>query len=485
MTVLQEAQTKPLAQWRDHGLVALATMVVFAVDLYTPWGVATWILYAFPMFLLCSQSGDRYLYRYAALVTGLIVLDHFFSEAQAPQSFSIFNRAAALVALWTAAWLIAQRERERRALLQCQAGLETAVAERTADLEATNAALRQAERHRREDEARLQAILEHSSDITVVYDENMLVRYANPALKRLLGYELERVIGKPMLAVLHPEDASAAVEAFHKILANPGAIEPREVRLRHKSGHYLWFESVGSEYPGDQGTRGVVVNSRDITAYKDAEKRLIEAHVRQRDALVREVHHRIKNNLQGVIGLLQQHVRAHPGLADPVRGAIAQVNAIATLHGLYAGAETGALCLCDVVEAVGGYMTKLYPEVDLRLERPEHWRKRRLDEREAVAVALIVNELALNAVKACLRERRKDAVRIVLERENENVSVIVFNAMGRLPEGFDFPAGRGLGTGLALAKSLLPPQGASLRITQLAPEGVEAELRLRPPVVLE
>ncbi|MEK7863917.1 MAG: hypothetical protein AAB295_11730, partial [Chloroflexota bacterium] len=122
--------------------------------------------------------------------------------------------------------------------------------------------------------------------------------------------------------------------------------------------------------------------------------------------------------------------------------------------------------------------------VELHIERPGDWREMQLDGREAVAVALIVNELALNAIKACLRERCEVPVTIAFSRDGEAVRVTVSNAVGRLPEAFDLAAARGLGTGLTLAKSLLPLQGTQLTIRQLEPQGVEAELRLTHPVII-
>ena len=594
--------------WR-HGLVLLATAVVFAIDLQTPWGVASWILYAFPMFLLCRHSGERYLVPFAALVSALIMLDHFLSEPAAPLAFSIFNRSAALATLWIAVWLLVRRERVHRALEQLRDGLEIRVAERTAGLQAANDALTSAQVHSRNSEAQLRAVLEHSSDIVVVYDGNLLARYVNMSVKRLLGYEPGEVIGKYGLAVMHAEDVPEAAAAFARVLADPACVERGEARLPHKDGTYLWFESVARHYPGE---RGVVVNLReigehrraltelrrseeefrvlfehspvgvakasaegrytlvnpamcrlmgytaeellrltiadvthpedantneqlrqrlyrgeiphfaiekrylrkdgsqfwgrvtvvavrdergavlytfgtteDITEQKEAERRRIEALERQRDALVREVHHRIKNNLQGVIGLLERHAREHPEMEESMHAAVARVNVIAALHGLYAGSAAPRVNLCEVIAAIGQYLGALFPETALQLDTPADWRTVQLEEQEAVAVALIVNELLLNAAKSCAREHCTDPVRLSVSGGDGEVCVRVVNATGRLPEEFDLGSARGLGTGLTLARSLLPPQGARLTIRQLAPQGVEAKLCLSAPVIVD
>src|SRR3970040_1533417 len=110
--------------------------------------------------------------------------------------------------------------------------------------------------------------------------------------------------------------------------------------------------------------------AEDITDSKRAEQERLTHALRQRDALVREVHHRIKNSLQGVVGLLQLHARERPGMEEPIRAAIARVNSGAAVHGLYAGGDGGGVRLCDVVDAIGAYERNLFPEIELRIERP-------------------------------------------------------------------------------------------------------------------
>jgi len=588
--------------WR-HGLVLLATAMVFAIDLQTPWGVATWILYAFPMFLLCRLSGDRHLVRYAALVSVLIVTDHFLSQPQAPLWMSVSNRVAGLAALWSAVWLIARRERERRALLQLRQDLEATVAERTA-------ALRQAEEHCRQGEARMRSILERSSDVILECDASLRLGYASPSITHSLGYRPDEVLGAPALDFVHPEDAPKALTGLQRLFGDPASVVPFELRVRHKDGDFRWFEALGGRPDDDPAGRIVVVNVRDIgervraraelrrreeefrvlfehapfgiasagpdgrytlvnpamcrlfgytaeemlrlsiaevthpddvnanedlrqslyrgeiphfsmekrylrkdgtnvwgrvtvaavrdsagailftfgttediTAQREAERRRTEALQRQRDVLVREVHHRIKNNLQGVIGLLQQFARGHDALEEPMHAAMARVAAIAALHGLHAAGSDDKVKLCELVDAVAQYDAALFPVPGLTVERLPGWQEVQFSDQDAVAVALVVNELVLNAIKACTRGDQAQPVRIALARDGDEVSVSITNACGRLPPEFDFAAARGLGTGLTLARSLLPQAGARLSFRQIEPQGVEARLVLSPPVV--
>lgn len=80
----------------------------------------------------------------------------------------------------------------------------------------------------------------------------------------------------------------------------------------------------------------------DITEQRAAEQARLDAAIAQREMLVKEVHHRIKNNLQGVAGLLQQIAMRKPEVAPAISEVVGQVQAIAQVYGLQVGA--GSRC---------------------------------------------------------------------------------------------------------------------------------------------
>ncbi|MFX6277420.1 histidine kinase dimerization/phosphoacceptor domain -containing protein, partial [Acinetobacter baumannii] len=82
----------------------------------------------------------------------------------------------------------------------------------------------------------------------------------------------------------------------------------------------------------------------DVTEQRAAEQARLQAAISQRELLVREVHHRIKNNLQGVAGLLQQIAVRRPEVAPVLKEAVGQVQAIAQVYGLQVG-TSGPLML--------------------------------------------------------------------------------------------------------------------------------------------
>src|SRR5205085_513046 len=129
-----------------------------------------------------------------------------------------------------------------------------------------------------------------------------------------------------------------------------------------------------------------------------AQEARLEAAIAQRDMLVQEVHHRIKNNLQGVAGLLQQIARRKPEVAGPIDEVVGQVQAIAQVYGLQV-AGTGPLPMVRVLEAITASVRRTFGRtIDCRIDgdRAADWT---LPEAEAIPVALTLNELLTNAIK--------------------------------------------------------------------------------------
>jgi PAS domain S-box-containing protein len=224
-------------------------------------------------------------------------------------------------------------------------------------------------------------------------------------------------------------------------------------------------------------SHGAVITHIDITARKIAEENLAQ----HRDALVREVHHRIKNNLQGVAGLLQRELGKFMGLDPHLAAAIGQVNAIAIVHGLQAEHSDETIRLCDSIRHICTMVSDLAQRPILfQIEHEHAFIPVQIDSNEAVSVALVLNELILNAVKHSPEGSSTPVV--TLDVDALSTTVRIRNGVTGAPD-FDINTGDGLGTGLSLVCSLLPKDGAHLAY-EFDPQGfILATLCLTAPVV--
>ncbi|OGT19982.1 MAG: hypothetical protein A2342_08850 [Gallionellales bacterium RIFOXYB12_FULL_54_9] len=234
---------------------------------------------------------------------------------------------------------------------------------------------------------------------------------------------------------------------------------------RHKNGVPVSLEiSVNrSEGVGDT----FIVFARDITERVGREAQRLTEVKEQRDVLVREVHHRIKNHLQGVVGLLRQHAVNHPEMAGIIEISVGRVCSIAIIHGLQSQSLSEEVDLDalikSIVEASG---VRVFFEN--RLVTPVF-----LNREETVPVALVLNELIANACKHRTRNSQVD-IRVVMSGAYTRITIENQFETGKLAAA---------GHGLNLVKSLLPRKSAHLAIEQHG-DVFAVELKLSAPVTI-
>mgnify|MGYP000878145123 CR=1 FL=1 len=314
------------------------------------------------------------------------------------------------------------------------------------------------------------------------------VHYVNARFETIWGLDRSELVRAPrsLLDALEPafrdevtalfdgQPVGHANEALVR-LEHPGS-GTRSIRLRvfgHRTG-------TPDGTTGDEGEADrLFAIAEDVTETLRLEQARLEDALKQRDMLVREVHHRIKNNLQGVAGLLQQSASTRPELGQPLAEVVGRIQAIAQVHGLQVR-DGEALVLRRVAAAVFENLGRTFG-IELALhvddEAVDRWL---LPEQEAVPLALVFNELGTNAIK----HRDPGArVEVRLAPIPDGIALEV-ESRGTLPEGFDFSRLGPSPSGLGLVKALLPRRGARLELTQRG-ACVAARAELTVPAVRE
>jgi len=329
---------------------------------------------------------------------------------------------------------------------------------------------------------RQSALLGAIPDAAWLKDANGVFLNVNRGFLERFGLKLSQVVGKTMFDLFPPELAERyAAEEGEVIRTGQSRQFERSGML---NGKERWFEVITSPVLDAGGhVTGIAGMSRDVTERKLADAQRMERDAALRTALVKEVHHRIKNNLQGVITLIQQIETTHPGHTDLWDAVITRVNTLAGVHGLYGATGERELRLEQIVLKLVSSLKILYPDLPVRLSVRST--SARVTESEIVPLALIVNELTMNAIKHSRSGMDTIPVDVALEDADDCSRIIIRSHAGKFPTQFDFDTSVGLGTGLSLVKSLLPTHGALLRFenTQGLP-GTKVELALRPPVIV-
>ena len=124
-------------------------------------------------------------------------------------------------------------------------------------------------------ESGFRALIEHAHEGIVVYDTAGDIKFASKSVKKVCGYSDKEVLGKNGTFFVHTHDIADARKSFIKLRKTPGKSVTLIQRLRHRKGHYIWAESVLTNFSHIPGIEGIVSNFRDITEQKiTAEKAL-------------------------------------------------------------------------------------------------------------------------------------------------------------------------------------------------------------------
>jgi PAS domain S-box-containing protein len=337
----------------------------------------------------------------------------------------------------------------------------------------------------RETEARFRQFAENIDQLVfIVSGDFASVLYVNPRYETLLGGSTDELLASPRAALRHvvADDLPGIARLMPRLVARMRRLLRSDfaVHVNHPTRGVRRIEVRLNPVRMEDGAIRVFGVANDVTEREAAERQRMEEVVQQRDILVREVHHRIKNNLQGVAGLIQQAAAARPEVAPALEEAAAQIQAIAQVHGLQIRA-TGTLPVLGVAQGIFQNLASMFG-ADIRFEPPgpELWRYG-LPENEAVPLALVINELGTNAIKH--RANRTDPVRVRVAGRSDGMEFVIENS-GQLAPGFSLADIAASVSGLGLVKALLPRRGARLTL-ETAGTLVLTRLLLAPPAVRE
>ena len=222
---------------------------------------------------------------------------------------------------------------------------------------------RQAEARIAEARASLQHIIEAAPMAIAVCDAvTLAVLHVNRVAEALMaGDVLVEAIGggepcrpTPPAVVLR-DDLRVA-------LARPDAGTQREYTLRRQGTNEGWEARFLPLGRAGGAIDQILLVATDVTVQRAAQRAELQAAIAQREMLVQEVHHRIKNNLQGVAGLMQQAALQHPEVRPVIAEVVGQVQAIAQVYGLQVG-RVGLLAVHSVIEAIAQSVQRMFGRV--------------------------------------------------------------------------------------------------------------------------
>jgi PAS domain S-box-containing protein len=333
------------------------------------------------------------------------------------------------------------------ALKRAKDTLERTVEERTAELKTLNARLRadiaqrqRVERELRESQASLQALLDHTTALIYLMDPEGRLLLINRQFEQLFHVSKAQVVGQPLEAVFS-EDIAAAFRANNLQVLAAGTAQEFEELAPHNDGLHTYISIKVPLYDARGIAYALCGISTDITERKRVEEAL-KAALTEKEVLLKEVYHRIKNNLQIISSLLdlQADTVADPQVRALFEDSQQRIQAVALIHeSLYQAGSVGRIPAAEYIDRLSTRVFQAYTppgdQITLKVRADPIW----IEAQNAIPCGLIVNELLSNSLKYAFPGGQGGEITITLQAAPTGQVVLTIRDTGvGFPANIDF-----------------------------------------------
>ena len=300
-------------------------------------------------------------------------------------------------------------------------------------------------------EEKYKLLAEHSADVIYKLNiENEQYMYVSPSVERILGYTAKESLSLRVQDVLTTESYIRQRENLIKAIAI-GKRDPEIMELEavHKDGYTVPVEIHANFILDERGNPLEILGvARDITERKRIEKQ-IKTSLKEKEILLREIHHRVKNNLTVISSLLSMQANIVPDQVAhlALQESQSRVNAMALIHEtLYQSESLASVNLDRYVKDLMGNIITTFDGITGRINFEIEMRDIKLEINQAIPCGLIINELVTNALKHAFANGQNGMVRITAKYTEENEVELNVNDNGSgFSEGLDLKKSKSLG----------------------------------------
>lgn len=304
-------------------------------------------------------------------------------------------------------------------------------------------------------------ILDLADDAIISIDESQCIVFFNQGAEKIFGYSAAELSGRLLNVVL--PDGLAEV--------HPGHIEEsyarRETRGRRKNRTEFPAEASVSHVPAGRIMLTIIL--RDATEHV-ANAESLRSSLRETEALLKEIHHRVKSQLQVVSSLLGMQSRAvtDPGTRRMLQESQDRIHSMALLHeSLYQSQNLSQINFPEYIRQLAAHLFHSYGVAPDRIHLRTDLHTLSLNLDAAVPCGLIINELVSNSLKYAFPDGREGEVRIELYDHSDGTArlMVADNGVG-LKADVDWINARSLG--LRLVRTLAEQLGAKIEVDSSA-----------------
>ena len=322
-----------------------------------------------------------------------------------------------------------------------------------------------------------------SGDIAVwEWDMERNKFFVDPSLGMMLGYGHEELSHKieDWFALIHPDDAAVLRKQQEALISGAVSQLEQEIRIRRKDGEELWFLARGTtlkdQHTGKLKFFGTVI---EISERRRAEQEVRKA-LNEKEVLLREVHHRVKNNLQIISSLfdLQFEQMQDAKTQEMVARTQERIKAIAFIHDmLYHSRELTAIDLSEYIDKLCLSLFHLSPAKKNNITIRPHIPSYKMDINATIICGMIINELVTNSLKHAFSDQPKGIIEIFFSQDPDGRLCLKIKDDG-VGAARDLNDPRNQSLGLQLVRRFAEQLKAEYRF--VTNEGTEFEMTFEP-----
>lgn len=320
----------------------------------------------------------------------------------------------------------------------------------------------------REEKDRAQKYLDIAGVMIVAINAKGEVTLINRKGCEILGYKRETLIGKNWFDTCIPLPVREDVKSVFERLMN-GEVEPVEyfenpVLTRKKKERIIaWYNTVLTDDAGNLA--GTLSLGEDITERKKAEERL-KASLEEKEVMLREIHHRVKNNMQIIVSLLRLQSRQLKGEGgkEIFKVSLNRITSMSLIHeSLYKSKDLARIDFSSYIRRLTTHVFSIYAPATARISLAIEMGKVYLDINRAIPCGLIINELVTNSIKHAFSGGRKGEiiVKMNFDKKGKFKLTVSDNGIG-FPAHLDFHDASTLG--LQLVRDLVNQINGKIRL---------------------
>ena len=286
-------------------------------------------------------------------------------------------------------------------------------------------------------------VIESMSDSVIVLDAENRILDVNPPAQQLMSSAASTVIGKSVEHVWPEWSEQMELSDTAEVV--------REIVLNSNNEHHTYDMRISPLIGWGGHTMSRVVVLRDITERKRAEEK-IKTSLQEKEVLLREVHHRVKNNIQIISSLLRlqmQYIEDKTSI-EMIKECQNRIKSMALIHEkLYQSENLANINFGEYIEALVQGLVRSYGVSAARIAAKIEVGDISLDIDTAIPCGLIINELVSNALKHAFPNGRKGEIIVALRSVNEHIELTVSDNGVGIPKDIDFETTDSLGLHLA------------------------------------